>query len=62
MNDDDEEPFWVTCVKLFLIAVAIVGGVGLSLWYAEYLGLGGELITAPQDSWGITNDSPLRDR
>ncbi len=62
MDDDDEPKFWVTCVKLLIIAVTIIGGVGLTLWYAERLGLGGDLITAPQDSWGIANDSPLRNR
>ena len=64
MKDDEEEPsVWVTVIKLLLIAVLIVGGTGLALWYVDKQqeraqpGLGSNV--GPPD-WGIVGDSPLR--
>lgn len=62
-KDDDEPPIWVTVLKLVVIAVVLIGGTGLALWYVEQVqsrdqpGLG----TGNKSSdWGIVGDNPLR--
>jgi hypothetical protein len=62
-KDDDDPPVWVTVLKLVAIAVVLIGGTGLVLWYVDQeqsrsqpgLGSGSE---AP--GWGIVRDNPLR--
>ena len=63
-NDDEEPPVWITVLKLLLIAVVLIGGTGLALWYVDQeqtrdqppgLSTG---INKPD--WGIVTDSPLR--
>lgn len=56
---DDEPKVWVTVLKLVVGLVAIVGGVGLALWYAKDLDNGAPK-TPAGDSWGISHDSPVR--
>ena len=56
---DDEPKTWVTALKLIAGLVAIVGGVGLALWYAKDFDNGAPK-TPPGDAWGIANDSPVR--
>jgi hypothetical protein len=68
MTDKDEEPrLWVTVLKLVVIAVVLIGGTGLALWYAdqrqvaEMPGLGsGAGSGSGSTGWGIVGDSPLR--
>jgi len=37
MDNDDESNTWLIALKLLLIAAALIGGVGLALWYASQL-------------------------
>lgn len=55
---DDEPKVWVTALKLILIAAALIGGVGLALWYAKDMETGTP--EPAKDQWGISHDSPLR--
>lgn len=55
---DDEPKVWVTALKLILIAAALIGGVGLALWYAKDMESGTP--DPAKDQWGISHDSPLR--
>ena len=68
-NDDDETPLWLTVLKLLAIAVALIGGTGLALWYVDQLqarqqpALGSGAGTGNGSSgWGIIGDSPLRSK
>ena len=58
-NKNDEPKTWVTALKLVVGAIAIIGGVGLVLWYAKDWDNGAAKLP-PQDQWGISHDSPLR--
>jgi hypothetical protein len=66
-NDDDETPIWVTALKLLVIAVVLIGGTGLALWYVDQhqsrnepgLGSGGGSGNG-SSGWGIVGDNPLR--
>ncbi len=63
MKKDDEPPVWLTVLKLVAIAVVLIGGTGLVLWYVDQeqsrnqpaLGSGGG-----DSGWGIKGDNPLR--
>jgi hypothetical protein len=62
-NDDDEPPVWLTVLKLVVIAVVLIGGTGLALWYVDQqqaldqpgMGTGNN-----SSDWGIKGDNPLR--
>jgi hypothetical protein len=60
LKPDQEPSVWLTVLKLVLVAVCLIGGVGLALWVA------GETQEAPapastsQGDWGIVGDSPVR--
>ena len=58
-NPKDEPKVWVTVVKLVIGLVAIVGGVGLALWYAKDMDNGAFKLPS-SDPWGISKDSPSR--
>ncbi len=66
-KDDDEASLWLTVAKLLLIAVVLIGGTGLALWYVDQeqerdqppLGPSGGP-GAGSTGWGIVGDSPLR--
>ncbi len=66
-KDDDEASLWLTVAKLLLIAVVLIGGTGLALWYVDQeqerdqppLGTSGGT-GAGSTGWGIVGDSPLR--
>ncbi|NVO07380.1 MAG: hypothetical protein HXX19_16325 [Rhodoferax sp.] len=67
MNEDNDEPkLWVTVLKLLAIAVALIGGTGLALWYVDKMQVHDQppgLSTGPvKPDWGIAGDSPLRKR
>ncbi len=54
---------WVTTLKLIILAVVLIGGTGLALWYvAEHQQLPDPAVApvTPSNSWGIANDSPLK--
>jgi len=62
-DNKDEPPFWLTVLKLVAIAVVLIGGTGLALWYVDQqqsrdqpgLGTGNK-----STDWGIKGDNPLR--
>ena len=62
-NDDDEPSVWLTVLKLVVIAVVLIGGTGLALWYVEQVqslnqpGMGSGNSSS---DWGIKGDNPLR--
>ena len=64
MPQKKETPLWWTALKLVLLAVALIGGTGLALWYAaEHQKLQLDPAVAPVtsgSSWGIAGDSPLK--
>jgi cytoskeletal protein RodZ len=37
MDEDGETKTWLIALKLLLIAAALIGAVGLALWYASQL-------------------------
>ncbi len=55
----DEPPLWLTALKLILVLVVMIGGVGLALWYAQRMETDAGN-TPASDHWGISHDSPLR--
>lgn len=62
---NEEPPVWLTVTKLVALAVVLIGGVGLALWYAgEAQNNTVEPSSATQSdgtaSWGIASDSPIR--
>lgn len=70
MKKYDKEPkLWVTVLKLLTIAVVLIGGTGLALWYVDKMqvqaqpGLGSGAGTGNGSTgWGIAGDSPLNSR
>jgi hypothetical protein len=66
MKNDDEPPIWVTVLKLVAIAVVLIGGTGLALWYVDQQQSRDQtpgLSTGSQrPDWGIVGDSPLKAR
>jgi len=68
-DKDDEPPLWVTVLKLLAIAVVLIGGTGLALWYVDQMqardlpALGSSAGTGNGSTgWGIVGDSPLRSK
>ena len=62
-HDDDEDPAWLAALKLLLIAIAIIGGTGLALWYFSKHRedpLQRDPARSEKSDWGIVNDSPIR--
>ena len=57
---EKETPVWLTIVKLVLLAVCLIGGVGLALWWAADAqdNTPTPMATQPGD-WGIAKDSPF---
>lgn len=75
MDEDEEPKVWVTLIKLVAGAVVIIAGVGLALWWAAQRPVYSPALeqakeaaraTNPKststDSWGIVNDSPIRNK
>ena len=73
MKDDEEPKAWITFIKLVVGAAVLIGGVGLALWWASERPVYSPALeqakeaaraTSPKsvstDSWGIVNDSPVR--
>jgi len=57
-----EDSAWLAALKLLLIAVVIVGGTGLLLWYfAKHQDdpLARDPAKSEKSDWGIVNDSPI---
>ena len=62
MPKEKEPPLWWTVLKLVVLAVALIGGTGLALWYAAQHQRFDDPAVAPvtpSSSWGIVNDSPI---
>ncbi len=63
MPQKTETPVWVTTLKLVLLAVVLIGGTGLVLWYVADKQKLPDPAVAPvttSSSWGIANDSPIK--
>jgi hypothetical protein len=73
MKNDEEPKVWITFIKLVVGAAVLIGGVGLALWWASERPVYSPALeqakeaaraTSPKsvstDSWGIVNDSPVR--
>lgn len=62
-KDDEDPPLWLTILKLVVGAVILIGGVGYALWYVDQeQSKNPSPAIKPIDSWGITNDNPIRFR
>lgn len=64
IKKEKESPLWWTVVKLVMLAVALIGGTGLALWYvAQHQSLSmpdpAKAPVTPSSSWGIVHDSPI---
>jgi hypothetical protein len=62
-NDDDEPTVWVTVLKLVVIAVVLIGGTGLALWYVDQWQSRSQPppgSSSDVSGWGIVHDDPLR--
>ena len=75
MKDDEEPKVWITFIKLVVGAAVLIGGVGLALWWASQRPVYSPALeqakeearvsapkSTPTDSWGIVNDSPVRNK
>ena len=75
MDDDSEPKTWVSALKLIIAIAVFVGTIGVGLWYADQLPWSSPALeqakeyvrktnpnaaNAPDTSWGISKDSPLR--
>jgi hypothetical protein len=62
-NDDEETPLWLTVLKLVVVAIILIGGVGFALvWVDEEQSKQSSPAEKPSDPWGIVRDSPIRPR
>ncbi|MDE2417300.1 MAG: hypothetical protein KGN32_05790 [Burkholderiales bacterium] len=62
-QNDEEPPLWLTVLKLVVVAVVLIGGVGLALWWVDQKqSQNPSPAVKPADPWGIVNDSPIRFR
>jgi hypothetical protein len=60
MNDDDKEPeLWVRVLKLVVVLIVLIVLVGLGLYYTSKFNTYDPKGAAPDDSWGISKDSPI---
>ena len=62
MKDKKEPSVWIVALKLFALAIFIIGSVGFALWYAgqnQRLDNPNTPAQSPADAWGIANDSPI---
>jgi hypothetical protein len=62
-KDDDETPLWFTVLKLVVVAIVLIGGVGFALvWVDEEQSKQTSPSVKPTDPWGIVKDSPIHPR
>jgi hypothetical protein len=63
MKKNDEPRLWVTVLKLVTGLVVIISSVGLALYLAlQREQLDGPKPVSTEQSWGVVNDNPLRQR
>jgi hypothetical protein len=62
MKKNDEPKVWLILLGLVLGVAALVGAVGLALWYSEKAGIAQPPAEKPVTDWGIATDSPLRNK
>lgn len=75
MDDDSEPKAWVSALKVLIGIAVFVGTIGFGLWYADQMPWSSPALeqareqvrkknpnaaNAPDTSWGISKDSPLR--
>ena len=63
MEEEKKPNVWWLALKLVVVALVILGAVGLALWYAAHkqrFDDPNKPPDTPAKSWGIVNDSPLR--
>lgn len=62
-KDDDDPPLWLTITKLVVVAIVLIGGVGLVLVCVdEEQSKQTSPSVKPSDPWGIIKDSPIHPR
>ena len=61
MKKKDEPKVWLTLLALLIGVLVIVGAVGLALWVSEKAETP-TVMSKPSTSWGIANDSPIRQK
>lgn len=62
-KDDEETPLWFTVLKLVVVAIVLIGGVGMALvWVDEEQSKQTSPSVKPLDPWGIVKDSPIHPR
>jgi hypothetical protein len=62
MDEDEEPKFWVTVLKLVAGAIVMLILVGLGLYYTAKFNTYEPEASPPDTSWGITKDSPIRNK
>lgn len=63
MEEEKKPNVWVTALKIVAVALILIGGVGVALWYAAHTQRFDDPNKPPEtpaSSWGIVNDSPIR--
>ncbi len=62
-DDDKETPLWLTLLKLVVVLIVLIGGVGFALvWVDEEQSKQTSPSVKPIDPWGIVRDSPIHPR
>jgi hypothetical protein len=54
-----DTPVWVTVLKLVVLALCLIGGVGLALWWAAGTQDAPTTLQTKPGDWGIAKDSPF---
>jgi hypothetical protein len=62
MEKEKEPKLWVTVLKLVIGAVIFIGVVGVGLYYTAEFNTYAPPEAPPQPDWGITTDSPIRNK
>lgn len=62
MEDDKDPKFWITVLKLVIGAIALIAFFGLGLYFTAKYNTYAPEGPPPDSSWGISNDSPIRNK
>lgn len=64
-KEANEPKLWITALKILAVALLMIGGAGLALWYFAHeqrFDDPNKPPDTPANSWGIVNDSPVRSK